>query len=138
MVPESTFCLLSLVLSRGIEEGAFQAGYETIEELYEKTEDIFKHPENDDVNYVPLVWKSEYEERIIFPMTYSLYNMIWVRVLLIAGFRKPVRIYALRVGTGQRLEGKVDLYPELSFLLIPFRISTGADYVSRNTYPSIM
>lgn len=44
--------------------------------------------------------------REIFPLKYHTQRELWNRVLEVAGFRDLLRIYAIRVGAGNRLDGR--------------------------------
>ncbi|KAK8035693.1 hypothetical protein PG991_001766 [Apiospora marii] len=98
LVPNSTFCLGSQILTRGIQKKAFKVDFKTIDE-------IFELPNLESVDFVPLEWKQEMMEEMIFSISSNKLNELWHSVLLAAGFRKDPRLYALRVGTGTNLDG---------------------------------
>ncbi|KAI6082452.1 hypothetical protein F4821DRAFT_247161 [Hypoxylon rubiginosum] len=98
LLPTVSCCLASLVLTRAIQEDAFNPSFTTIDE-------IFDRPNLESVNFVPLRWKDKFHSQPIFPMTYKYFNELWHRTLLVAGFRNHARLYSLRVGAGARFDG---------------------------------
>jgi hypothetical protein len=98
-VPLPEICLTSLVLARAFADDAFEPSFRT-------TKDLLHRPDLENTDFLPLKWKDELRERPIFKMTYSKYNTIWHRLLLVAGLRQDTRIYGLRVGAAGRLDGK--------------------------------
>ena len=92
-------CLTGLFAARAIEDNAFKDEIATFH-------DLLHRPILEDVDYVPFKWKDDVLDRPIFPLGQtSLYNLLH-RTLLVAGVRKPPRLYSLRVGAGARLDGK--------------------------------
>lgn len=98
-IPRPEICLARIILSRALAANAFDAGFRTFEEL-------LRRPNLENTDFLPLQWKDEMLERSIFPITYSRYNGIWYRLLLVAGLRKDTRIYGLHVGAAGRLDGE--------------------------------
>ena len=98
LLPYPLFCLTHLVAARGIQAGAFEADYKSVD-------DLLHRPILEDVDYVPLKWKKGILDKPIFPMSYSLFIRILRRVILVAGFPFLPRCYAFRVGAGAQLDG---------------------------------
>jgi hypothetical protein len=107
LVPNSTFCFGSQILTRGIQRRAFEADFSTIDE-------IFDRPNLESVDFVPLKWKQNLLEENIFCISYDTLNNLWHRTLLVAGFREKARFYSLRMSAGANLDGRSS-----SFTLIP-------------------
>lgn len=97
-MPCAVIDLTSLVAARAIDQDAFDPGYEDARALLNR-------PDPGSVNYVPLRWKQQVEDQPIFPLSYAKYAELWDRVLSVMGMRTHVRTYAMRVGTGARLDG---------------------------------
>ncbi len=106
-VPDPRLCFFRSVMSRAIAADAFEADYKSIDEAM----DIPRFEEG--VQLIHLRWKKDMRNKIIFPITYGQINALWHRIQIVAGFRDPVRFYALRLGAGQRLEGKILVPPWL-------------------------
>ncbi|TGJ78353.1 hypothetical protein E0Z10_g10409 [Xylaria hypoxylon] len=98
LIPNCTFCLASLILTRGVQTNGFDPDFTTVDQ-------IFDRPNLEHVDFVPLRWKTEMLEQKIFPMSYKTLNDLWHRVLLVSGAREDARLYSLRVGTGANLDG---------------------------------
>ena len=101
IVPCQTICLTSLIAARAIKDDAFEPSFESVEALLHRPT-----LEGEGVDFLPLKWKEEMLDRPVFPLDYNHFNRLWHRTLTVAGFREDARIYALRVGTGGRLDGK--------------------------------
>lgn len=97
-VPTSMFCLASLILARALQDNAFRAGYRTIDEVLDT-------PDMGLANWVPLRWKTEFEEECIFPISYQQRASLWNRCVLVSGARESPRFYSLRVGSVARMDG---------------------------------
>lgn len=102
LVPNRAFCLASLVLAQAINNQAFEAGYNTIDDVFEK-------PNLEEVDFVPLKWKPDVENQEIFPLSDSLLAELWQRTLLVMGSRRNARFYSMRVGCGARLNGMLTI-----------------------------
>ncbi|RYO80969.1 hypothetical protein DL762_007375 [Monosporascus cannonballus] len=98
LVPNCSFCLASMVLTRAIQDRAFEPSFNNIDE-------IFDRPNLESVNFVQLRWKRDILNQRIFPITYKTLNELWHRTLLVSGFRTHSRLYSLRVGAGARFDG---------------------------------
>jgi hypothetical protein len=90
-------CLGRLIVSRAIQDNAFDPGFTDAEEFLTR-------PVLGEVDYIALKWKDEMLNRLVFDLSYRKFNDIWHRVCLVAGFRIQPRLYALRVGAGARLD----------------------------------
>ena len=100
-VPCKLLCVLSLFVSRAIADNAFLADYRSPDEVLNPSGTLEPH-----ITYTPVPWKPEMLEEEIVPISYHQYWTIWNRTLLVAGLRDQARPYALRVGTGRRLDGR--------------------------------
>ncbi|KAK5633492.1 hypothetical protein RRF57_009206 [Xylaria bambusicola] len=89
LIPNCTFCLGSLILTRGVQTSSFNAGFTTVDQ-------IFDQPNLEHVDLVPLPWKAVMLKKKIFPMSYKTLNDLWHYVLLVSGFREEARLYSLR------------------------------------------
>lgn len=96
-IPFSLICLGRLIVSRAIQDDAFDPGFADVEEF--KTRSVLG-----DVDYIRLNWKDEMLDRNVFQLSYRQFNDIWHRVCMMAGFREEPRLYALRVGAEARLD----------------------------------
>lgn len=56
-------------------------------------------------NYLPLEIKSDMKTTPIFKLSYETYREHFQRTVLAAGYRDPIRPYALRVGAGNAFDG---------------------------------
>ncbi|KAI1861508.1 hypothetical protein JX265_009475 [Neoarthrinium moseri] len=98
-VPNRTFCLASMIITRAVKKDAFKAGYRTID-------DILDTPNMEEgVNFIPLDWRPEITSQKALSLTSSSLDTLWKRVLQVAGYRELARVYSLRVGAGIRLDG---------------------------------
>lgn len=98
LLPYPLFCLTHIVAVIGIHFNAFEAGYQSVEDLLHK-------PNLENVDHVPLRWKQEFLKKEIFPMSYTAFWRTLRRVLLVAGFNMLARIYAFRVGALATYDG---------------------------------
>ncbi|RYP01717.1 hypothetical protein DL764_006110 [Monosporascus ibericus] len=98
LVPNCSFCLASKVLTRAIQDRAFEPSFNNVDE-------IFDRPNLESVDFVQLRWKRDILNQRIFPITYKTLNELWHRTLLVSGFRTHSRLYSLRVGAGARFDG---------------------------------
>ena len=94
-VPFPLVCLGRLIVSRAIQDNAFDSGFADAEEF-------LKRPVLGDADYISSKWKIEVLDRTVFGLSYRKFNEIWHRVCLVAGLRVESRLYALRVGAGAR------------------------------------
>ncbi|KAI1321134.1 hypothetical protein F5Y16DRAFT_413825 [Xylariaceae sp. FL0255] len=78
LIPNCTFCLGSLTLTRGVQCNAFDADFATVDQ-------IFDQPNLEHVDLVPLPWKTDMLKKKIFPMSYKTLNDLWHRMLLVSG-----------------------------------------------------
>ncbi|KAM0361868.1 hypothetical protein ACHAO7_011330 [Fusarium culmorum] len=62
---------------------------------------------NRTVGFIPLAWKDQMLEEDVFGITYTAYWTLWQRVLLVGGLRTKLKPYSVRVGAGNRLDGKL-------------------------------
>lgn len=98
LVPNRAFCLASLIITQAINDQAFIAGYNTVEEVFDK-------PNLETVDFIPLRWKPGMEDEEIFKISDSQLTDLFQRTLLVMGVRQNPRFYSLRVGCGARLDG---------------------------------
>jgi hypothetical protein len=97
------FCPLSLLLVRAIQDNAFleEYGFNTLEDLLSRP----KLPEGAD--QIPLKWRNGVKMDKVFKMTYATYLTHFLKVVQAAGYRGHIRLYAIRVGVGNTLDGMV-------------------------------
>ncbi|KAI0190543.1 hypothetical protein F4808DRAFT_465646 [Astrocystis sublimbata] len=93
-----TFCLSSLILTRGIQTNVFDPSFSTVDQ-------IFDRPNLEHMDFIPLRWKADMLKKKIFSISYKTLNELWHLVLLVSGAREDARLYSLRVGTGSNLDG---------------------------------
>lgn len=98
-LPGRTFCLLSFLVARALADNAFEAGYQTLEELIEKPRLELG------IDYLPLPFKDDILLRRIIPLGQEQLNNIWNRTIVVAGLRQSMKPYSLRVGAAGRLNG---------------------------------
>ncbi|KAI3331203.1 hypothetical protein F4824DRAFT_504220 [Ustulina deusta] len=98
LVPNRAFCLASLIITQAINDQAFIAGYNTVEEVFDK-------PNLETVDFIPLRWKPGMEDKEIFKISDSQLTDLFQRTLLVMGVRRNPKFYSLRVGCGARLDG---------------------------------
>lgn len=98
-------CLLSHLAAKAIADNAFESNFTSPAQIFSD------RPLEPGISYVPLKWKPEMLKKYIVPISYSTYNKIWHRTLLVSGLRDAQRVvpYAMRVGTGRRLDGEQDV-----------------------------
>lgn len=53
--------------------------------------------------------------RKIFALFYKTERALWYRIFLVAGYRKPMRLYFIRIGAGIRFD---NIYPTPFVMLI--------------------
>ncbi|KAL8307040.1 hypothetical protein RB593_005776 [Gaeumannomyces tritici] len=99
-IPCQICCLATLIAVQAIHDDAFDTAFSSLD-------DLLQRPNREGVDYVQLNWKPGMADRKIFPLPYHTYSTLWYRTLLVAGFRKKVRLYAMRVGAGGRLDGSL-------------------------------
>jgi hypothetical protein len=56
---------------------------------------------------VPLHWKTDLRERVMFSMSDQIFRRHFKRTLTVAGCPKLPRVYSFRYGVGSDLDGKV-------------------------------
>lgn len=111
-MPCRTICLLTRIISRALADDAFDPPFASFTEILER-------PNLEEaVDYVPLKWKPEFEEKEIFPLSYHRFWVLWNRVWFVAGNRDSVRPYAMRVGSGGRLDGEIGRPSPASAILL--------------------
>ncbi|KAF9770092.1 hypothetical protein IL306_012399 [Fusarium sp. DS 682] len=98
LVPFKPVCLLTHIVAMAFFKNAFSTNFTTPEEI------LYPKPDNE-VDYVPLAWKDEIQDDLVFKLGYNLYWKLWHRVLLVGGLRENPRPYSVRVGAGNRLDG---------------------------------
>ncbi|KAL7905985.1 hypothetical protein GGI35DRAFT_126509 [Trichoderma velutinum] len=103
-VPCSHICLVSLLASRAFADRAFEVETISLDQV------LHPGPLERNVDYVPLKWKPEVLDKgTIIPIAYNTYHKLWTRTCFVAGLRDEdkMRPYAMRVGTGNRLDGSL-------------------------------
>ena len=96
-VPFPLVCLSRLIVARGIQDDALEAGYTNADEF-------LNMPALGDVDYIELPWKEKKLDDFFFQLSYRRFNEIWHKVCIAAGFRELPRLYSLRVSAGARLD----------------------------------
>ncbi|KAI6419644.1 hypothetical protein MCOR21_010180, partial [Pyricularia oryzae] len=86
--------LVRIVAAQAIKDGVFDPPYHFWEDL-EKPRDA---------EYAELHWKKKMLDREIFALFYEIERALWYRIFLVAGYRKPMRLYFIRIGAGVRLD----------------------------------
>jgi hypothetical protein len=104
-VPVPSLCLVSLIAGLALQADAFEPSFRSVEEL-------LRRPNLEDVNYVPLKWKTNMEHEIIFKVDYASYRKVWLSACRAAGLRRDPRLYTLRVGAGVSMDGQSTVYLE--------------------------
>jgi hypothetical protein len=92
-----------LFLVQALADGAFEKPY-TVEEFLTR-----QFPDSNR-NYETAAWKPEFLDKKIVKVSYSELDAIWNRVVLVAGLPDKLRLYSLRVGSANRLNGKLTSY----------------------------
>ena len=103
-IPYKPLCLLSLFVIIGVAYNAFEEEYQDPCEVL--------HPKgqlDEGIQYTPIAWKEGMLDKRIAPISYHQYWSIWNRVNTVSGMRDRVRPYSMRVGAGQRLDGRIPL-----------------------------
>lgn len=98
-VPCKPLCLLSLLVATALADNAFEVPFDSFETL------LSRPRLEPGVNYLPLKWREEFQDRSIIDLSYNQYWTIWSKTVHVAGVREGLRPYATRVGAGQRLDG---------------------------------
>lgn len=106
---------MRIVAAQAIKDGVFDPPYHFWED--------FEKPR--DAEYAQLHWKKKMLDREIFALFYETERALWYRTFLVAGYRKPMRLYSIRVGAGVRLD---NMCPA------PFAMSIKANLVSKIVY----
>jgi hypothetical protein len=70
-------------------------------------DDVLQQADMTATDYIELKWKPDMLEEKIVDLAYHRYWELWRRVWFVAGARHNVRLYALRVGAGASLDGKI-------------------------------
>ncbi|KAF6805461.1 hypothetical protein CPLU01_15986 [Colletotrichum plurivorum] len=98
-VPCRVVCLTRKIIARALSDDAFEAGFASYDELLQR-------PILENVGYVPLKWKAEFADRVMFPIKYSTFWSLWRQVQTALGMREHIRVHSIRVGAGSRLHGR--------------------------------
>ncbi|KAH7016381.1 uncharacterized protein B0I36DRAFT_388981, partial [Microdochium trichocladiopsis] len=101
-VPGRTVCLLSQLASRAVADDAFEAGYQTLDDL------LYLPQLESGIYYLPLPLKNDVLDKPIIPLHQGKLNEIWNRTLLVSGLRQTMKPYSLRVGAANRLNGVLE------------------------------
>jgi hypothetical protein len=97
-VPAPGICLASFVTALAIKADAFDPSIDSVETLLQR-------PNLEETDYLPLKWKREIEDDVIFRIDDSTFSRIWHLTCLALGLRVDPRPYVLRVGVGMDLDG---------------------------------
>jgi hypothetical protein len=101
--------LLSILLARALEDHAFDgADFKDIHELLSRPR---LAPGQ---NFLPLKFKAGKLKELVFKLAYNTYRECFQKTVLAAGYRDPVRPYALRVGAGHAFDGNNTAPPPLA------------------------
>lgn len=115
-VPYNLFCFASLVVARALADDAFDPPFDS-------PEDLWRRPVMEEhIQCIRLPWKKDLQEKEIFPLSYQQYHEIFNRTCIVAGFPKPLRPYAVRVGAAARFDGTLRASLYLSFI-VPFLLT---------------
>jgi Protein of unknown function (DUF3435) len=90
--------LVGFICARALQDRAFQVGYKTVSDLYNK-------PILDTVDVVPLQWVEDVMDLPVYSLNYEIFRNIWNRVCCIIGLRVTPPCRAVRLGAGGRLDG---------------------------------
>ncbi|KAK3342329.1 hypothetical protein B0H65DRAFT_540038 [Neurospora tetraspora] len=113
MVPCQIVCLVTFVAIQALHDDAFETEFSSFDELLQR-------PNLEDVDCIELRWKDGMQEKPIFPLKYHKFLELWNRRWLVAGNRNTLRPYALRIGGGNKIDGKNPLPVSLTILLTIF------------------
>ena len=97
-VPAPSICLASFVTALAIKADAFDPSVDSVETLLQR-------PNLEETDYLPLKWKSEIKDSVIFRIDNRTFSRIWHLACLALGLRVDPRPYVLRVGVGMDLDG---------------------------------
>ena len=97
-VPAPGICLASFVTALAIKADAFDPSIDSVEMLLQR-------PNLKGTDYLPLKWKEEIMDGVIFRIDYSTFSRIWHLACLDLSFRVDPRSYVLRVGVEMDLDG---------------------------------
>lgn len=90
-----------MLAAQALIDDAFEVHFDSFEKLMSRPK------LKDNVDWLPLQWKSEMLDQPILPLTYQRFWHIWKDTVRAAGYRDPLRPYAMRVGAGGRLDCKL-------------------------------
>ncbi|KAH7012700.1 uncharacterized protein B0I36DRAFT_436685 [Microdochium trichocladiopsis] len=92
-------CPLRMMVAQALHNDAFEVPYKSLQE-------ILCRPNLGNENTLQIRWKPSILDKSIIPITYPSYWETFGRGVLVMGVRDTdIRLYALRVGAGQNLDG---------------------------------
>ncbi|KAF4881055.1 hypothetical protein CGCFRS4_v015943 [Colletotrichum fructicola] len=98
IVPCKNVCLTRKIIGQALTDDAFEAGYRSYDELV-------MSPDLEDVDYIPLKWRSDFSGKVMFPIKYSTFLAVWKATQRVLGMREFLKPYAARVGAGINING---------------------------------
>lgn len=101
-------CVLTLILARGLQDQAFRDEFSTVDDLITKTR-------ISNTNYRLSMWKRDKKEAPVFSLSYDTYRAHFQKNVAAAGYQTFFRLYALRVGAGNTLDG-MSISPTLIYI----------------------
>ncbi|KAJ5011151.1 hypothetical protein K4K57_006155 [Colletotrichum sp. SAR 10_99] len=96
MMPYRLICLTRKVIAQALSDDAFEAGFTTYDDLLER-------PILENVDYVPLKWKAEFSNKVMFPITRTSFWSLWRLAQQALGMRDYLKFHSIRVGAGKKL-----------------------------------
>lgn len=100
MIQRSVLCIVSLVIARAFADNAFDIPVDSFQTLLSR-------PTFENKKRLRINWKEKMLTRPIWPISYNTYWRIWTQTTFVAGYTTPIRPYSVRVGAGNRLNGKL-------------------------------
>lgn len=97
-IPAPGICLASFVTALAIKADAFDPSIDSVDTLLQR-------PNLEETDYLPLKWKKEIEDDVVFRIDDPTFSRIWHQSCLALGLRVDPRPYVLRVGVGMDLDG---------------------------------
>lgn len=85
MVPCQILCPVTPIATAGIAANAFATPFKSLAEILER-------PILEDTDCVPLHWKDDILDKVIFPMKYWRLRKIWKRLWQVSGSQECLRL----------------------------------------------
>lgn len=83
--------------------------FKAFEDDVTSVDNLRNRPILEDIDYILVKWKESMLDKLILPMSWSVFIRIFRRYLLIDECPFQPRLYAMRVGVGADLDGKSSL-----------------------------